>query len=166
MDGARYSVTPVRRITASRKSAPGQNPNPSSMPRTSAFASCGHAVAYALARASEHLRWQVEAKRPRGLHIDDELVFGRRLHWQIGRLLPFKDRSAGFSPLRIRAAAQPRLTRKRKDAAPARDPVSACLKRVPKPICEPGHTRLAASWATPVWKQQHRPPLGTIQCRL
>jgi hypothetical protein len=120
-----YSIRSPRHRVFTR---PGSKPELLVNARTSAFASCGHAVAYALARASEHLRWQVEAKHPRGLHIDDELVFGRRLYRQIGRLLPFKDRSAGFSPSRIRAAAQPRLTRQRNDAAPARDPVSGMFK--------------------------------------
>jgi hypothetical protein len=27
----------------------------------------------------------------RGLEVDDQLILGRRLHWQIGRLLAFED---------------------------------------------------------------------------
>jgi hypothetical protein len=34
---------------------------------------------------------QLEAKRPSRLEIDDELVFGRRLHRQIGRLFALED---------------------------------------------------------------------------
>jgi hypothetical protein len=32
-----------------------------------------------------------QAERFGGLEVDDQLVFGRRLHWQFGRLLAFED---------------------------------------------------------------------------
>ena len=71
--------------------------------------------------AAEHHGRQLKAKRPRGLEIDDQFVFGRRLHWQVGRLFTLEDapgidsglipsafavarliaRSTGFAPLSI-----------------------------------------------------------------
>ena len=37
-------------------------------------------------------RWRhVKAERLRGLEVDDQLVLGRRLHWQVGRFLALED---------------------------------------------------------------------------
>ena len=50
----------------------------------------------------EQRRWHGEAERLRRLEIDRELVPGRRLHRQIGRLLAFEDPihiSCGPAPL-------------------------------------------------------------------
>jgi hypothetical protein len=44
-----------------------------------------------LVGAGEHARWQVEADRLRGLEVDHQLVFHRRLHRQVGRLLALED---------------------------------------------------------------------------
>ena len=41
--------------------------------------------------AGEHRCRHFEAERLGGLQIDYQLVFGRRLHWQIGRLLALED---------------------------------------------------------------------------
>src|SRR5215475_8185982 len=35
--------------------------------------------------------WHVEAERPGGLHIDDQLVLGRCLNWKVGWVLAFED---------------------------------------------------------------------------
>jgi hypothetical protein len=44
-----------------------------------------------LVGASEH-RWRhIEAKRPRGLEIDDQFVLGRRLYRQVGWLLTLEN---------------------------------------------------------------------------
>jgi hypothetical protein len=50
------------------------------------------------ARSFDHLvgggekgRWHVEAERSCGLEIDDQLVFGRRLHRKVGGLLALED---------------------------------------------------------------------------
>src|SRR4051812_9028693 len=44
-----------------------------------------------LVSARKQHRRYVKAERSRGLHIQNELVFGGRLHWQIGRLLALED---------------------------------------------------------------------------
>src|SRR6516162_8036186 len=44
-----------------------------------------------LVGAGEHRRWQVETERLGSLEIDYQLVFGRRLHRQVGRLRPPED---------------------------------------------------------------------------
>jgi hypothetical protein len=44
-----------------------------------------------LVGGGEHFIGNVETKRLRGLEIDDQFVLGRRLNWQVGRLLAFKD---------------------------------------------------------------------------
>src|SRR5262249_30517873 len=41
--------------------------------------------------AGEQRCWHVEAERLGGFHVDDKFVFGRRLHWQVGRLLALED---------------------------------------------------------------------------
>jgi hypothetical protein len=50
-----------------------------SSPRVAALAPVRSSLDH-LVGAGEQLRWQVEAECPGGLHIDNELVFGRRLH--------------------------------------------------------------------------------------
>src|SRR6516165_62518 len=52
-------------------------------------------------RAGEQ-RWRDnETERFGGLQVDDHLVLGRRLHWQVGRLLAFEDAIdiAGCAPI-------------------------------------------------------------------
>jgi hypothetical protein len=44
-----------------------------------------------LVGAREQGRRHLKTKRLRGFEIDDQLVFSRRLHRQIGRLLAFED---------------------------------------------------------------------------
>src|SRR5262245_64680696 len=44
-----------------------------------------------LVDAREHSRRHLKAKRLGGLEIDDQLVTGRRLHWQLGRLRALED---------------------------------------------------------------------------
>ena len=39
----------------------------------------------------EHVGWDAEPKRPGGLQVDDDLVPGRRLHRELGRLLALED---------------------------------------------------------------------------
>src|SRR5262249_25684586 len=50
---------------------------------------------------SEHCRWYCEAQCLSGFKIDRQLVLGRRLHWQVGRLLAFEDAIdiAGCAPI-------------------------------------------------------------------
>src|SRR5215831_11621234 len=44
-----------------------------------------------LVGAGEHGRWNFEAKRLRGLEVDDEFILGRRLHRQFSRLLALEN---------------------------------------------------------------------------
>src|SRR6266436_10294459 len=44
-----------------------------------------------LVGAREQRRRHIEAERLNGFKIDDQLVLGRRLHWQVGRLLALED---------------------------------------------------------------------------
>ena len=44
-----------------------------------------------LVLAGEQRRGHVEGERLRGLEVDDQFVFGRGLHRQVGRLLPSED---------------------------------------------------------------------------
>src|SRR6516164_2516491 len=44
-----------------------------------------------LVGAGEQTIWHGKAERLGGFQIDRQLVFGRRLHWQIGRLLALED---------------------------------------------------------------------------
>jgi hypothetical protein len=48
-------------------------------------------VEYHLVGTGEQRWWHLEAKRLGGLEVDHQLVFGRRLHRQIGRLLALED---------------------------------------------------------------------------
>src|SRR5262245_47470622 len=41
--------------------------------------------------AGEYGWWNYEAQCFRGLEVDHELVFGRRLHWKIGRVLALEN---------------------------------------------------------------------------
>ena len=54
--------------------------------------------------AGEQRKRDGKAKRLGGLHVDDQLELGRRLHRQFGRLLPFENSSDIF---RHRAGALP-----------------------------------------------------------
>src|SRR5215470_493897 len=44
-----------------------------------------------LVGAGEQSGRHLEAKRPRGLEVDHQLILGRSLHRQVGRLLAFED---------------------------------------------------------------------------
>src|SRR5262245_34538190 len=61
-----------------------------SLPLTLLLAQRAHSLDH-LVGASEHRCWHFKAERLRGLVVDEELVFGRRLHRQIGRLLTPED---------------------------------------------------------------------------
>ena len=56
-----------------------------------------------LVGAGEQQRWHVEAERLSGLEIDHQLVLGRRLHRQVGRLLALEDAIdiAGRAPVLV-----------------------------------------------------------------
>ena len=45
-----------------------------------------------LVRASKHGGWNCETQRLRGLEIDHQLILGRCLYWQVGRLLNRRNR--------------------------------------------------------------------------
>src|SRR5262249_32630232 len=56
-----------------------------------------------LVGAGENRGWNIEPDRFGGLQVDDQLVFGRRLHRQIGRLLALQDAIdvAGRTPILV-----------------------------------------------------------------
>src|SRR6516164_6458562 len=56
-----------------------------------------------LVGAGEQRGRYIDAKRPGGLQIDDELELGRRLYWQVARLLTPEDTVdvAGRAPVEI-----------------------------------------------------------------